>query len=177
MLGVKRYEVRLEEHSEQWKVLFEETEAEIRRILGANVMDVQHIGSTAIKGIVAKPILDVAVTVHQLTAIDFCGMECFGYKSRGEAGVPGRSYFAKYRDEEITTHHIHCYEQGNSNLLANLAFRDFLIANPVYGRQYSDLKLYLAEQYANDRATYTNEKTDFIHMVLQLAGFSAGLQG
>ena len=137
------------------------------------MIDIQHIGSTAIRGIVAKPILDVAVVVHDLNAINLDGMKRYGYIHRGEAGVPGRSYFVKYRDGDISTHHIHCYESDNQNLLDSIIFRDYLIAHPDYAMQYNALKLRLAEQYAADRGKYTNEKTDFIKMILHLAHFSS----
>lgn len=173
ILGVKRYAVRLVPYNEEWAMLFQETKSEVQQILGSNVIDIQHIGSTAISGIVAKPILDVAVIVRDLDSINLEGMKRHGYVYGGEAGVPGRSFFAKYRDGDISTHHIHCYEQNNQNLLANIAFRDYLIAHPDYAKQYNDLKLHLAQQYADDRITYTNEKTDFIKMILQLAHFSS----
>lgn len=172
MLGVKRHEVQLVPYNEEWATLFQKTKSEVQRILNSNVIDIQHIGSTAIRGIVAKPILDVAVIVRNLDAINFEDMKRNGYVYGGEAGVPGRSFFAKYRGGDISTHHIHCYEQNNQNLLANIAFRDYLIEHPDYAKQYNDLKLHLAEQYADNRITYTNEKTDFIKMILRLAHFS-----
>lgn len=173
ILGVKRNAVCLEPYNEQWTALFEETKSEVQQILGFNVIDIQHIGSTAIKGIVAKPILDVAVIVHDLDAVNWDGMNHNGYVYRGQAGVPGRSFFVKYRDRDISTHHIHCYEQDNQNLTANIAFRDYLIAHPDYAKQYNDLKLHLAEHYADDRVMYTNEKSDFIKLILQLVLCSA----
>lgn len=171
VLGVKRYAVRLVPYNEEWTRLFQETKSEVQQILDSNVIDIQHIGSTAIRGIVAKPILDVAVIVHDLDAINLEGMNRNGYVYGAEAGVPGRSFFAKYRDVDISTHHIHCYEQNNQNLLATIAFRDYLIAHPDYAKQYNDLKVHLAQQYADDRITYTNEKADFIQMILRLAHF------
>jgi Uncharacterized conserved protein len=84
MLGVKRYAVRLEPYNEQWAQLFEETKFEVQQILGSNVIDVQHIGSTAIKGIVAKPILDIAVVVQDLNTINLDDMKRCGYIYMGE---------------------------------------------------------------------------------------------
>jgi Uncharacterized conserved protein len=172
MLGIKRHTVHLEQYDEQWSVLFKKTKSEIRQILGSNSIDIQHIGSTAIKGITAKPILDIAVIVHELSAINVNEMEHFGYIHKGEAGVPGRSFFAKYRNKDISTHHIHCYESINQNLLASISFRNFLITHPEYAKQYNDLKLQLAERYFDNRAKYTSEKSIFINMILQLARLS-----
>jgi len=169
MLGVKRYEVRLEPHNREWASLFEVTRKEILLLLGSNVKDVQHIGSTAIKGIIAKPILDVAVVVYSLSELDIAGMECAGFICMGELGIPGRCYFVKRRDGDISTHHIHCYEEGNPNLMDCIAFRDFLNSHPYYAIQYSNLKTRLCKKFQNDRAKYTEEKNDFVKMILRLA--------
>lgn len=162
MLGLQRNAVRLEPFDEQWALLFQEIKAENAEILGPNAMDIQHIGSTAIKGIVAKPILDVAVVVGNLDAIDIEEMEKHGYVFGGEAGIPGRCFFAKYRDGNVATHHIHCYRSENRNLLANIVFREYLNAHGDIATQYHDLKLRLAKQYPDDRARYTEEKTEFV---------------
>lgn len=170
MLGVKRYEVRLEPYNREWASLFEITSKEIQLLLGFNVKDIQHIGSTAIKGIVAKPIIDVAVVVYSLRELDIAGMESAGFICMGELGVPGRCYFVKRRDDDISTHHIHCYEEeGNQNLIDYIAFRDFLNSHSHYAMQYSNLKTRLCEKFLNDRAKYTEEKTNFIKMILRLA--------
>ena len=171
ILGVKRNAVHLEPHNKHWATLFQETKTEIQHILGSNLIDIQHIGSTAIKNIVAKPILDVAVVVTDTNAIDLNCMKNYDYIYRGDAGVPGRCFFAKYRDEDLSTHHIHCYNPSNQNFLANIAFRDYLNMHSDFATQYSELKLRLAKQYANNRLKYTKEKTAFIKMVLKLSHF------
>ena len=169
MLGVKRYEVRLEPHNREWASLFEVTRKEIQRLLGSNVKDIQHIGSTAIEGIVAKPILDIAVVVCSLSELNIAGMEAAGFICMGELGVPGRCYFVKRKNDDVSTHHIHCYEEGNQNLRECIAFRDFLASHTYYAMQYSHLKTRLCEKFQNDRAKYTEEKTDFVKMILRLA--------
>jgi len=169
VLGVKRYEVRLEPHNREWVSLFEVTRKEIQLLLGSNVKDIQHIGSTAIKDIVAKPLLDVAVIVYSLSELDIAGMESAGFICMDELGVPGRCYFVKRRDGDFSTHHIHCYEEGNQNLMDCIAFRDFLNSHPHYAMQYSNLKAQLCEKFQNDRAKYTEEKTNFVKMILHLA--------
>lgn len=173
MLGVRRNEIQLVPYNPIWAALFQESERDLRQILGSNVIGVQHVGSTAIPGVVAKPILDIAVVVRDLDALEIKGMQNAGFQYRGEAGIPGRAYFVKYRNGDISTHHIHCYEQNNPNLLANIAFRDYLIAHPEYAERYSELKQQLARQYPGDRATYTDQKTDFVQMILQLARTSS----
>ena len=169
MLGVKRNMVTLMPHNEAWETLYEQTRLEIQEILGDNIIDIQHVGSTAVAGIAAKPILDIAVSVRSAADLNYDDMLARGYKFAGEAGVPGRFFFARYRDMDISTHHIHCYEPNNPDYLNQVAFRDFLNAHPEYAVQYNDLKQSLAAAYANDRETYTKEKAAFIRLILGLA--------
>ena len=172
MLGVERNTVRLEPYNEQWEELFQKTQLELLQSLGTDVIDVQHIGSTAIKGIVSKPILDIAVILNEPDAINFDKMAEQGYVYCGEAGVSGRYFFAKYRNGNLSTHHIHCYKPDNQNLWEVIAFRDYLTDHPDYATQYNDLKLHLAQTYPKDRVRYTNEKTAFIKMVVNLVHLS-----
>ena len=169
MLGVKRYEVRLEPYNQEWALLFEAARKEIELLLGTNVKDIQHIGSTAIKGTVAKPIIDVAVVVYSLREVNIAGMESAGFTCMGELGIPGRCYFVKRKNGDISTHHVHCYEAGNQNLMDCISFRDFLNSHPHYALQYSNLKTRLCEKFQNNRAKYTEEKTDFVKIILHYA--------
>ena len=169
MLGVKRYEVRLEPHNGEWAEQFKADKAEIGEILGDNVIAIHHIGSTSIKGIYAKPILDFGISVRDLNAINIPGMEAAGYICMGELGIPGRCYFVKRRDGDISTHHIHCFEENHWDLVNLIRFRDYLNGHPVYAKRYSDLKRELARQYASDREAYQDKKSDFIQSVLAMA--------
>ncbi len=169
MLGVSRTGVILAPHDDHWHDLFEQTRCQLLTILGGNVLDVHHIGSTAISGIVAKPILDVAVVLTDPATIDLQAMAFHGYQHKGEAGIPGRCFFVKYRDGDLSTHHIHCYGPNHPNLIDNLAFRDYLNAHPDWATRYGELKLQLAKEYADDRAQYTEGKTRFIQIVLALS--------
>ena len=169
MLGVKRNEVALEPHNDAWEAEYEATKNIIFEILGDNVVGVYHVGSTAIKGIVAKPILDVGVAVKKLDDIDIDGMQRIGYEHCGERGVPGRCLFVLREDGDLSKHHIHCYAANDSNLNDTILFRDFLNSNFEYAKQYNDLKTRLYELYPTDRVKYTNGKEAFIRKIIELA--------
>jgi GrpB-like predicted nucleotidyltransferase (UPF0157 family) len=169
MRGVKRYEVALEPHNDSWAREFENTRKEISSILGANGMGIHHIGSTAVKGIVAKPILDVGVFVRKFDEINITGMQSIGYDYCGESDVSGRCLFVMRKNGDLSTHHIHCFPENHSNLIANILFRNFLNEHPKYAKQYNDLKLRLYALYPKDRAKYTNGKEEFIKMIGDLA--------
>jgi len=168
LLGVERYEVKLVTYDEKWSNEFQNTKQEIKSILGENVIDIQHIGSTSIKGICAKPILDVAVAVKSLLGLNKNGMINAGYDACGESGVSGRNLFVKRKDGHISTHHIHCYEKDNEKLSALIQFRDFLNNHFEYAQQYCDLKKRLAKEFPKDRDAYTAGKEQFINMICQI---------
>lgn len=170
MLGLARGAIVLAPYDDNWHRLFEQTRSQLVDILGNNALAVHHIGSTAIPAIVAKPILDVAVELADPASIDLRLMALFGYVYRGESGIPGRYLFVKYRDGNLSTHHIHCYKPDHPNLLNNIAFRDYLNAHPDWAARYGELKLRLSKDCAGDRARYTQGKTDFINAVLALSG-------
>ena len=169
MLGVERYKVSLSPHDEDWVREFQITKDELAAIHGDNIIATHHVGSTAIKGIVAKPILDVAMVVKSVGALNITGMEAAGYEYRGEQGVPGRHLFVKRRDGLFSTHHIHCYPENHDNFISVLLFCKYLNEYPEYAKQYSDLKVELAAKYADDRETYSDGKQAFIKKIINLA--------
>ncbi|MFP3323010.1 GrpB family protein [Planococcus sp. SIMBA_160] len=150
--------VRVTPYDEGWPAAFENAAAEIRGMLGSDCLDVQHIGSTAVPGIAAKPVIDVLVAVADIEAVDRFEEDFrkLGYHAKGENGLPGRRYFERGGDER--THHVHCYEQGNPEIVRHLAFRDFLKASPPIAAAYGQLKMELAKQYPLDIERYIKGK-------------------
>src|SRR6185436_9586865 len=117
------------------------------RVLGNAVVAVHHIGSTAIPGIHAKPVVDILLEVTDIAQVDAAteAIERLGYEARGEFGIRGRRYFRKGDGSGESTHHVHAYRTGSRDVERHLAFRDYLIANPEEARAYSVLKQRLAE--------------------------------
>ena len=175
MEGVARYKVKLAPHCKGWAAEYRAVKALLTPLLGENLLDIQHVGSTAIAGIDAKPILDVAVQVQSLASIDQDAMLRAGYDPRGESGVPGRFLFVHRGDGplSLSLEHIHCYAAGHPAFDAHVAFRDYLKTHPQAAQQYCQLKRQLAAQYPDDRDRYTAGKADFIQAILKLAGQKA----
>lgn len=169
MLGVKRNHVVLVPYDEAWADEYAAVKKELTSILGDNAVALHHIGSTAIKGILAKPILDIAVEATKIESLNITGMEAAGYEWRGDHAVKGDYLFVKRRNGDISVCHIHCYPKGSENLKATVLFRDYLNRHPDYARQYNDLKEKLADRYPDDRALYTKGKADFIRQIISLA--------
>ena len=169
MLGLGNDEVSLSPYQEVWARLFEEEKKRLE-VIGAGVLDVQHIGSTAVPGIKAKPILDIGVAVanfeEAFTLVP--PIERLGYTYRGENGIPRRHYFVKGPPNK-RTHHIHMFEEANEEWAKHLLFRDYLRMHPETVTAYQALKEDLAKRYPRDREAYTNGKHEFIQKVLEEA--------
>jgi GrpB-like predicted nucleotidyltransferase (UPF0157 family) len=155
-------------YNEAWPSLFLEERVRIERALGSLAEGIEHVGSSAVPGLVAKPILDIMVGVRSLRDVDHCiqALERICYEYRAEAGVPGRLFFRK---GDPRTHHLHVAEIGSEFWERHLAFRDYLRAHPETVLEYAQLKCDLATRFRGDRAAYTEAKTSFISEVVRRA--------
>ncbi len=167
--------IELVSYDGQWSIL---AEAEINRLRGIlpkeHVIDMQHVGSTAIPGMLAKPIIDIQIAVDSLSAIKenvIENLKVGDYVYWADNPDKERMFFVKGMPPfgEKRTHHLHIVEPQSKHWLSKLLFRDYLIAHPISAKEYQQLKINLAEQYKNDREKYTSEKTDFINKILEKA--------
>lgn len=145
--------------------------------MGNLLVTMHHIGSTAIPGIRAKPIIDMLAAVSDVAGLDELSprLLALGYEAMGEFGIPGRRYFRKDDDAGNRTHQIHAFQIGSPQLDRHLAFRDFLRVHPDYASQYDALKCRLAESFPADIASYTDGKDEFIkEMDVRAASWRSG---
>jgi GrpB-like predicted nucleotidyltransferase (UPF0157 family) len=151
-------------HDPRWRDAFEAEAKRVAAALGENVLAVHHIGSTAIPGIYAKPVVDLLVEVREINEVDGRGsaMESLGYEALGEYGIPGRRYFRKDNREGIRTHNVHAFEAGSAEAARHLAFRDYMMAHPADAQTYSELKRRLAEEHPQSFDGYMDGKDGFI---------------
>lgn len=165
MLGLPRGVVELVPYRQAWPLLYEQEKQRILAAIGEHVLDVQHVGSTAIPGIVAKPILDIGIAVPRFRKAAICipPMEKLGYRYRGELGIPYRHYFVR---GEPRSYQVHMLERDGPEWERMLLFRDFLCAHPEVTQAYAELKLSLAASYRHDVERYTDEKGPFIEKVI-----------
>ena len=169
-LGTQGEHVEIVGYRPEWPLAFERESAAIREACGPWVVEVQHIGSTSVPGVAAKPVLDmmpVAVsaadageTIPRMTAL--------GYRCLGEYGIPGRLYFEKHVDGRDVAH-VHMFPLGHPGIRTHLAFRDYLRAHPGAARDYERLKRQLAVKHRTDREAYTDAKAAFIEGVIAAA--------
>jgi len=158
-------------HDVRWREEFASESVLVARCLGGNVVATHHIGSTAIPGIFAKPIIDILVEVADVGAVDSYNeaMELGGYESMGEFGIPGRRYFRKDDVDGARSHQVHVFQSGDPEVARHLTFRDFMLAHPDIAREYSDLKRVLALAHPDDYDAYIDGKDAFIKRVDQKA--------
>ncbi len=168
-LGLESKTVRVVAYDERWPLLFD---AEAERIIGAvaraglPALTIEHVGSTAVPGLAAKPILDIAAGRSPHTpASDYVAvLESLDYVYRGDCGLPGREFF---RLGLLRSHHLHLVELGGIHWTRYLRFRDALRADSMRRDAYADLKRSLADRYPRDREAYIAGKTEFVESVLQ----------
>ncbi len=156
--------VRVVPHDPQWRLSYEREARALALTLGDELVAAHHIGSTAVAGIAAKPIIDLLLEVRSLAALDAANdlLRDLGYEPMGEYGLAGRRCFRKLTGDGVRTHHVHAYEHGNDELHRHLVFRDCLLAHPVRAQEYSGLKQHLARTFANDSEGYVAGKDAFV---------------
>lgn len=162
--------IRLAPYDPAWPARFEREAERIRAACVPLPIRLDHVGSTAVPGLAAKPIVDVlgARPAGSDPAPYVAAITGLGWAHRGENGVPGRDYF-RLGDPE-RTHHLHLFEEGHPHWRAHLDFRDTLRARPAMRREYERLKRTLAARFPKDREAYTSAKAPFIEAVLAVAG-------
>jgi GrpB-like predicted nucleotidyltransferase (UPF0157 family) len=168
MIGLPAKTVALHPYDPAWPRLFEEEAARLQAAIGAYVLDIQHVGSTSIPGLAAKPIIDIAVAVANFEEAAICvePMQRLGYEYRGENGLPRRHFFVKGAPR---THHVHLNEIHSADWQQQIAFRDHLRGHPAVASEYDAVKQELAHQFPTDRLAYTEQKSGFIFNVLRKA--------
>jgi len=171
VLGLPAGEVRLFDAHEAWANEFEIEKTRIINALGEHILEIQHVGSTAIPGVPAKPVLDILVGVEDFDQASACvaPLESIGYCYRNEYGIPRRHYFVK---GDPRTHHLHMVERGSNHWTMTISFRDFLNRDAGSARVYAEAKRSLAAKYLRDREAYQREKDKVVERLLALAAES-----
>ena len=163
--------IELVSYDPAWPDAFAREAARLREVLGDVLLGLEHIGSTAIPGLTAKPVIDILAIAPDVALLDTRSQdfEKLGYQVRGEFGIPGRRYFRKDDDIGRRTHHVHAFSVGANEITRHLNFRDYLRAHPATADEYRALKESLAARCGDDRPCYSDGKTDFIRDVEQKA--------
>ena len=164
-MSADRVAVSLCVHDPKWAGVARRETARLAEALGENLLAVEHIGSTAIPAIKAKPTVDLLPIVKSLDALDARAdaIRSLGYDWKGEFGLPGRRYCTLTDpDTGQRVVHLHIYQEGWPGIGRHLAFRDYLLAHPAEARAYEIEKIGAAALHPDDSLAYNDAKSDWI---------------
>jgi GrpB-like predicted nucleotidyltransferase (UPF0157 family) len=159
----------IEDYDPQWPQQFNAIRSRIAPVLSTFASAIEHVGSTAVPGLAAKPIIDIDVLLKSAQDLPrvITELKTVGYEHQGTLGVPGRDAF-KAPGHDIQ-HHLYVCSTPGTEFFRHIAFRDYLRAHPKDAEDYARLKRSLAGKFSVDRETYTHAKTDFIQEILRRA--------
>ena len=171
MIGLKRGTVELLPHNPLWEDVAAETIKKLKSLLNDVAVDIQHVGSTSIQNICAKPIIDIAVGVNTLDSIKpyIELLKKNGIVFRKEDVKEQLLFVIGDFEKEFRTHHIHVVEWNSIAWNNYINFRDYLNAFPECAKEYDELKKKLALEFADNRGNYTAGKQEFIDRILKQA--------
>ena len=155
-----------------WKTAFEDIRAELDAALGNLAIAIEHVGSTSVVGMSAKPIIDIDVVIPDYTVFDDVvqALAKIGYTHEGDLGIKDREAF-KYTDKpHLQKHHLYVCPQNSEELHRHVTFRDFLRGNPDAVKTYSAVKETAAERYPDDIDGYINDKSPCIEELYKRCG-------
>lgn len=169
-MGAKH--VVVEPYNEQWKQDFIAIRDEIRAAMGDLALRIEHVGSTSVEGLSAKPIIDIDVVIEDRSKLDAAveALATIGYEHEGDQGIPGREAFKYEGKEHLRNHHLYVCARDSSELKRHISFRDYLREHPEAVREYSRVKEEGAELFPYDIDSYINHKTPFIQGIYALIG-------
>ncbi len=169
-MALSRKIVKLVEYNPEWPGFFKTEARKLGKILKLDRSRIEHVGSTAIPGMSAKSVIDIAVGVSSVGEFGKYQemLKKAGYVLRPNAGSTGRQFYAKGA-ENSRTHYVHLVEYKNGEWENLIKFRDYLIKNPDKAQEYATLKQELADKYPNDRDSYKRGKEEFIAKILVMS--------
>jgi GrpB-like predicted nucleotidyltransferase (UPF0157 family) len=160
--------IEIQDYDSEWPRRFRAEKDRIGEAFGGLARDIQHVGSTAVPGLAAKPIIDILLAVEDLaeTSAYVIRLEELGYTNVPHGEDAERRFFLKGMPR---THHVHVVEFGGWTYRKHLLFRDYLLDHPPAVEEYERLKRILAKQFRDDRSRYVKGKFEFIESVIARA--------
>ncbi|MCQ6557480.1 GrpB family protein [Paenibacillus mendelii] len=161
--------VEIVPYDPQWKTAFEQIKEMIVCYIGDVIIGVEHVGSTSVEGLSAKPIIDLDVVMDSYDKLPIIvqRLEEQGYEHQGSLGIEGREAFRRKFQDEHMKYHLYVCPKDGKGYLEHIAFRDYLRKNETARNEYQKLKIRLAEQHRFDVDRYCDNKTAFITKILK----------
>lgn len=156
----------------QWKQNFETVRQELSQALGHLALGIEHVGSTSVEGLAAKPIIDIDVVIRDDTPLDavIAALAGIGYEHEGDLGIPRREAFRYDGKPHLQKHHMYVCPESSPELRRHLAFRDYLRTHPEAAAEYGRIKLEAAALYPEDINGYIKHKSSVIEKLYSRIG-------
>lgn len=163
--------VVVEKWNPQWKYEYEKIVASLGKDIIYNSIKIEHVGSTSVEGLSAKPVIDLDIVIEKdKFAIIKELLNKKGYEHEGDLGIEGREAFSYSRKEELMTHHLYVCPQDSKELFKHITFRNFLKNNPDLASEYSKVKEQAAVLYPDDIDKYMEFKSEIIEKIYKRCG-------
>ncbi|MFL8674134.1 GNAT family N-acetyltransferase [Clostridioides sp. GD02404] len=159
--------VEVVEYNPNWKYEFEKLKSTLEKVLGDSILKIEHVGSTSVEGLSAKPRLDVDIVIENYNYLNdvISKLKKLGYRHLGNLDIEGREAFL-YETTDFMEHNLYVCPKNGKGYLEHIKFRDYLRLNPDKVKEYSNLKKKLAKLYRYDVNAYCDNKTDFIRKII-----------
>ena len=163
--------INVVEYDPEWPRFYEEEKGLIFGAIGEHVRSMEHVGSTSVPSLRAKPIIDIIAGLDSGEAADCClpALAAIGYNDVTPEPTEEDWYYCLGKGPHSPGFHLHLMKHGSEFLMRHILFRDYLRAHPETAREYYELKLRLVEKYADQREVYTESKTGFIENIIEIA--------
>ena len=155
-----------------WKTAFEEIKKELEEAIGDLIIGIEHVGSTAVEGLSAKPCIDIDVIIRDYSIFDavVCKLKTIGYIHEGDLGIKDREAFKYSNKPHLLNHHLYVCPQDSEELHRHITFRDFLRSNPEAVKKYSLSKETAAQLFPDSIDQYIEYKSPCIEELYKMCG-------
>jgi GrpB-like predicted nucleotidyltransferase (UPF0157 family) len=155
----------------EWKIEFNRIREQLLSYVGDLIITIEHVGSTSIEGLAAKPIIDLDLVMDSYDVLPQIieRLQQHGYEHQGNLGIEGREAFKRRQVDEFMKYHLYVCPKDGKGYLEHIAFRDYLRSNAVARQAYAEVKQHLAEQHRYDIDAYCEGKTAFVTSILSKA--------
>ena len=160
--------IKIEPYDPEWKNEFLKIKNMIIKHVDDLIIRIEHVGSTSVKGLAAKPIIDLDVVIENNSILPrtIKRLKKIGYEHEGNLGIEGREAFRKIRKDDLMKHHLYVCPEKGKGFVEHIALRNYLRENKKAKEEYEKLKFKLASKYRNDIDSYCKGKTEFIERIL-----------
>ncbi|MBQ3412905.1 MAG: GrpB family protein [Oscillospiraceae bacterium] len=159
-------------YSDQWERDFLKIKDEIKSALGELAESIEHVGNTSVRGLSAKPVIDIDVVISDSSVLSdvIAALGRIGYQHEGDLGITGRKAFRYDGKDHLQKHHLYVCTEDSPELRRHIAFRDYLRSHPEAAAEYSRIKEEGAALYPEDIDRYIEYKTPFIEKIYREIG-------